>query len=795
MNSLMPTALRMVKSCFHSIVAHPRSVREISWLSAGSLDESSGLAELPGGGSSRPIGRLFKCVACLLFTASFSVAEDPLDWPFWRGPEYNGVSRETGLIGDWDPDGGPSSHVLWQRDDLGSRGTPIVMNGRLYSLQRADAGTPTEGERVVCVDAASGQNIWERRFNVYLSDVPDTRVGWSSCLGDPETGYVYALGVCGVFQCLDGVTGEVIWALPLHERFGLLSTYGGRTNFPVICDDLVIISAIVIGWGEMAKPAHQFVGFNKRTGEVVWFKGTTPLPYDTTYSSPTVTVLDGQKALVFGSGDGAVWAVQPRTGNPIWNFRLSRRGLNVSPLVVDDLVVVSHSEENIDTTEMGSVVVIDPSGQTGDITDSGELWREYEMMAGKSSPIAVDGQLFIIDDRAKLYSMELETGEPIGDRISLGTVMRSSPLFADGKIYTITQNGRWYILEADPVQGASVLSEGRLIGGDESHASPICSHGKIYIQTTGRLYCLGDLDQSSSADDRPEAPFEEDVETDREPVYLQVVPAEVLLSPGDIQVFTATTFNSRGQRLDEVSARFRLEGSGTIDSAGRFTAATAGHSATKVFAEFDGLVGSARIRTVAPLPWKFDFEDIALNPATQLGEPPVTWVGARYRHVVRREPDGNQTMVKITTIPKGARSRCWFGHPETSNYTIQADVRGSLKNNKMPDIGLIAQGYTLDLQGANQALQIRSWVPQRRMASTNDFPWQADCWYTMKFRAEVIGGQASLRGKVWPRDEDEPENWSVEATDSSPNLSGSPGLFGNAKNAEIFLDNIRVTEN
>ena len=153
-----------------------------------------------------------------------------IDWPYWRGPEYNGVSRETGLIDDWDPAGGPGSNVLWKRADLGGRSTPIVLDGRLYTLVRAEPGTPREGEKIVCANAQTGETIWEQRFNVYLSDVPDTRVGWSSVTGDPETGRVYALGVCGLFHCFEGDSGEVVWRVPLHEKFGLLSTYGGRTK-------------------------------------------------------------------------------------------------------------------------------------------------------------------------------------------------------------------------------------------------------------------------------------------------------------------------------------------------------------------------------------------------------------------------------------------------------------------------------------------------------------------------------------------------------------------------------------
>ena len=69
----------------------------------------------------------------------------------------------------------------------------------------------------------------------------------------------------------------------------------------------------------------------------------------------------------------------------------------------------------------------------------------------------------------------------------------------------------------------------------------------------------------------------------------------------------------------------------------------------------------------------------------------------------------------------------------------------------------------------------------------------------MKFRVatEEVDGQqrAVLRGKVWPRDQAEPDAWTIEAVDESPNLNGSPGLYGNAKDAELYLDNIRVYEN
>ncbi len=552
-----------------------------------------------------------------------STAADPLDWPNWRGPQQNGTSVETDLVESWNPRGGDGSNLLWKRDDVGGRSTPIVMNGRLYTLVRDQPETPREGEKVVCLDAATGKTIWENRFNVYLSDVPDTRVGWSSCVGDPETNRVYALGVCGLFQCLDGETGDTIWSHSMHEEYGLLSTYGGRTNIPVLFEDLVIVSAVVIGWGDMAKPAHRFLAFNKKTGEVVWFDGTRLLPYDTSYSTPTVTVLGGQRALVFGSGDGAVWAMQPRTGKGIWKYQFSRRGLNVSPLVMGDRVFSSHSEESMGGTSMGALVAINALAKgkptrTGemDITEAGRLWQVKERMAGKSSPLPVDGRIIFVDDRATLLVVNPETGE-VETKKKLGTVMRSSPLYADGKIYACTANGRWYILRLNG-ERIEVVHRDRLPSGEECHASPIVSHGRLYLTSTGHLYCIANPEQESSAAAPPPVLDENPVADDPEPAHVQVIPAEVLLKSGGSQQFTVRLFNASGQLLKETEAEFSLDGPGEITSDGKFTTANdKAHTVTIVRVQVEGLNGSARIRVVPDLPWQFDFED---------GQVPVTWV-------------------------------------------------------------------------------------------------------------------------------------------------------------------------
>jgi hypothetical protein len=101
------------------------------------------------------------------------------------------------------------------------------------------------------------------------------------------------------------------------------------------------------------------------------------------------------------------------------------------------------------------------------------------------------------------------------------------------------------------------------------------------------------------------------------------------------------------------------------------------------------------------------------------------------------------------------------------------------------------------MQGASQNLKLYSWIPHDQKYHDSPFEWVADTWYTMKFRVNVEqkDGQnvAVLRGKVWKRDETEPSAWSIEWTDAPANEQGSPGLFGNAKDTEIFFDNVTVT--
>jgi hypothetical protein len=401
----------------------------------------------------------------------------------------------------------------------------------------------------------------------------------------------------------------------------------------------------------------------------------------------------------------------------------------------------------------------------------------------------------------------------------------------DGRIWICSTSG-WHVLEPTS-DGLKVVAKLRLPPDDEVTASPIAWNGLVYLTTGARLYCLGATPAAAAApavQSRPAAVSAATAAPPSEPAWVQVVPAEAQVAAGESVRLRARLFDAGGRFVKESPAAFSTT-AGSVTPDGVYTAPAGAHAAAIVTATIGGLEGKARIRSMPPLPWRFDFDDISLtaDPKTGVvkGEPPLPWIGMRYRHVVR-EVDGSKCLVKVTTIPKGTRSQGWIGPIGLHDYVIRADFRAqetgvakpgspasaapqsaatdadafartfgtaaALEQARMPDMGLIAQRYTLDLMGASQQLQLRSWPPQvaTHFAKTIPFAWEAGRWYTMKFEARTSGQTAVLKGKVWPRGEPEPAAWTIEAHHETGNLQGSPGFFGNSKDSEIAIDNVSV---
>jgi hypothetical protein len=111
-------------------------------------------------------------------------------------------------------------------------------------------------------------------------------------------------------------------------------------------------------------------------------------------------------------------------------------------------------------------------------------------------------------------------------------------------------------------------------------------------------------------------------------------------------------------------------------------------------------------------------------------------------------------------------------------------------------MGLINSRYVLTISGASKELRLYSWgVSDHRTQARKAFPLEPGVWYTVKLRVEPQEDTALVQGKIWKRGETEPSDWSIEFTDHAPNKHGTPGLFGNAQQAEFFVDNLAVEPN
>jgi outer membrane protein assembly factor BamB len=716
------------------------------------------------------------CLALSIFVAS--------DWAEWRGPARDGISNEKNLPVKWSPTG---ENLAW-RALYGGRSAPIVMGDRVYLQNTAGKGETLQ-ERVMCFNADTGKLLWEHRFNVYLSDVPPHRVGWASPVGDPSTGNIYVFGVGGNLIGLNR-DGKVLWERSLGEDFGLLTTHGGRTVSPIIDGDLVIVSGVTFQWGQHGRGAHRFMAFDKKTGETVYVSARGGRPYDTTYAPPIIFNFNGTRLLIQGASDGVVHAIKPQTGEPVWKIEISKRGLNTGVVVHNNLAILTHSEENLESNEMGMMLAVDANSK-GDIKKDQIKWSVYGWQGGFSSPVLDGDRLYQIDNGANIAAFDVNTGKQLWLK-NLGTIQKASPVFADGKLYVGTENGKFFILKPSAT-GCEILDEDQL--GTEAQPEAIVgsaavSNGRIFFASDSGLYAIGKKSNSSSSHTNANAAVGSSVSS-QPATWVQVVPTELILKPGDKVDFRVRLFDAQGNFIrEEPAATWSLDQlKGTIEN-GHFTAASeAVAQAGLVKATVGGVSGTASVRVFPPLPWSETFESYAANAL------PATWVNTTLKFAVR-DQSGNKVLAKLTEGSSLlSRARAYMGPSDWSNYTVEADVNATTKRRQQGDAGVIAQRYVLTLYGNSQMLHLEPWQPEIVRTKSMPFAWKPDTWYRLKLEvANLPDGTTRARGKAWPANEPEPSAWMIERIDPIPNRQGAPGVFGNGL-AELYFDNIKVYAN
>jgi outer membrane protein assembly factor BamB len=713
------------------------------------------------------------------------------DWPDWRGPARNGTSPDSGLVTSWSATG---QNLAW-RVPYGGRSGPVVFGDRLY-LQNTSGSGEMEQERLMCFNADTGKLLWEHRYNVFTSDVPAHRIAWSSPVVDTATGNVFAISGNGLTMSLNK-DGKLLWERSLAEEYGMWTTHGGRMSSPIIEGDLMIVSGLVFGWGQTASPAHRFIALDKANGQTIWVSAPEGRPTDTIYANPYVADVNGVRMFFSGGSDGAMHALKIATGEPVWHWDVSKRGLNTAALMVGPDIIVTHSEENLATSEMGMIAAV-PAASKGTLTDKDARWVVRDVQAGYGSPVSDGERIYVVDNGGILFAFDVKSGKQLWTE-KLGTIQKSSPVLADGKLYVGTENGKFYIIRPHADKG-EVLDSDQLGTEDNPEAiiaAPAVARGRVYVTTMAATYAIGPKTVSAgrgatapSATATPAAPAAGAATT------LLVTPTDLIVKPGEAIALTVRAFDANGKPVAAPAAAWTVDGlKGTVEN-GRFTPdAAAGAQAGMVKATAGSLTAASRIRVIPPLPWSFDFED-------GRDAPPPYWVNATGKFAVR-DLDGSKVLVKLAENPFAFVKRCrpFFGGTELSDYTVQSDVRAMERRRQVGDIGIVAQRYELVLFGIHQRLELQPWQPETQRTARVPFTWNKDAWYTMKLEVQNVGGgKVRARGKVWPKGGPEPAAWTIERVDPIGSLKGAAGLYADAPSqagggSELYYDNIKVFAN
>src|SRR5438876_5302259 len=169
------------------------------------------------------------CLLGALVALTFLAA----DWPQWRGPQRDGVSKETGLLKQWPKDGPP---LAWKVKGLGGGDSaPSVAAGRIYGMSNRG-----EDEVVWALSEQDGKEAWVVRIApAYSQNFPQSKEG-PSATPTVDGDRLYVMGLAGNVVCLQSSDGKVVWQRNLVTDFGGAIPAWSYRESPLIDGDKLI---------------------------------------------------------------------------------------------------------------------------------------------------------------------------------------------------------------------------------------------------------------------------------------------------------------------------------------------------------------------------------------------------------------------------------------------------------------------------------------------------------------------------------------------------------------------------
>jgi outer membrane protein assembly factor BamB len=409
----------------------------------------------------------------VLAAAGAATAEN---WPQWRGPDNDGVSRETHLPTQWSA----TENVAWKLPLPGSGGsTPAVWGDRLFV-------TCQDGADVVllCV-GTDGKEVWRQKVGAGAGKTGPSRDEGNGASASPSTDgkHVYAFTGDGDLACFD-FDGHEVWKCNVQERYGKFKMQWGFHSTPLLDGDRLYLQLFHSG-------AHLLIALNKADGKEIWKaerKSDGRAENEQSYAS-LVMWRKGKDAYLIAHGDDYATAHRLTDGSEIWrvgglnpkdHYRNDLRFV-ASPVASPDLIVVPSAKDH-------AVVGVKPDA-TGLVEDGSpfQQWRLPKGTPDVPSPLVYDGLVYLCREDGRLVCLDAKTGEEKYNQRMHPSRYRASPVVADGNIYLTARDGVVTVVKAGPkFEQAAVNTL-----PDQFAASPAVSGGRIYFHGFDALYAIG----------------------------------------------------------------------------------------------------------------------------------------------------------------------------------------------------------------------------------------------------------------------------------------------------------------
>ena len=397
---------------------------------------------------------LLPATIALLTLASQAMAQTAALWPQWRGPNRDGISKETGLLKQWPADGPP---LVWKATGAGRGYSSFsIADGKLYTM-----GLRGDREFIVAFDVATGKEAWASAHgSAFRNDRGDGPRGTPTVDGDR----VYALGGNGDLSALDARTGKIIWSKNVLKAFGGSNITWGISESPLVLGNKVLVNP--------GGPGASIVALNKADGALIWKSQSDGAGY----SSGVPMEINGSTQVVFFTSERAV-GLDAKDGRLLWDYsRPSNRTANVAtPIVRANRVFISS-----DYGTGGGVVEIKPDNKAQ------EIWFTRDMRNHHSSSVLIGDYLYGFSS-AILTAIKFDTGEIAWRDRSVG---KGSLVYADGNLYCFSENGVVGLVEATPT---GYKEKGRFrIPQDQlpTWTHPVVAGGRLYLRDQDTIYAF-----------------------------------------------------------------------------------------------------------------------------------------------------------------------------------------------------------------------------------------------------------------------------------------------------------------